>query len=394
MNAAEKFNSTTESIEALVKNGLSTKSEIGEIVASKNGRSVRDMSTIFQYLADMSLGEYIGERKMNAAYYALVQDRINKVQAAGIAGYSDQQGFTKAFKKQYGMTPGAAQKAGDLSLLTDALKWDHLAQASTSENTTGKEDTAVENLVFGVSDVSFAKIEKVLELESFYGFKRMFSKYAFELSEKAGYSLESCFRYAESLHEFGGDFDDEEEDDMTPEENLREWGERKEYQVLFFERGISVDMSFTLLEDCYAKYEEIISCDPKAIKYFPGFETGVSISFSYYIDAYKYYSEFFDVEETEEYFEEYLDYVTAGSPFEIAMEAVFPFAADEEDIDRGDDLDLDLDAEWAEIERYSTLDALADEEERWHGVRLDEDIYYDPENVAYDTYDREDENMW
>ncbi len=396
MNAAEKFKVTIDFIEELIQDEEKRSSDIGEIVAKKNGRSPRDMSTIFGYLTDMAPSDYITQRKLNAAYVDLVVNGNGIAHAVGIAGYNDQSAFSKAFKRQFDMTPREAQKRKDLTLITPPITWDDLSGGRTSETNVTEEKPGVGNLIFGVSEVSFEKIEKVLELEAFYGFKRMFSKYAFKLSESSGKSLEDCFSYAESLREFCGDFDKGFEDNLSPDERLQECGDDKNYQELFFSRGISVEMSWYLLECQLINKEEIMSCDPKAIVYYPGFEEGVEISFSYFVRAYNYYVEHFDIDRTEESFERYLDYITAGYPIEVSFDIIFGSAATEDAITTGsifesvDDMDLDL----AEEERYLAIEREAEEESRWYGIRLDEDLYYDSENEAYDQYDKEDMDEW
>ena len=387
MNAAEKFKSITDTIEEFASDEHTSSSDIGILVAKKNGRSVRDMSTIFSYLTDTALSKYISERKLNAADRALLVDGISKVQAAGIAGYGDQPAFSTAFKKQFGITPGAAQKSRNLSLLSPPLTWAELSGDLTSKSNI-QEETSVGNLIFGVSQVNFEIIEKILELESFYGFKRMFSKYAFDLSEQTGYSIEDCFNYVESLREYdgGGDFDQGYEDDLTPDERLRECGDDKRYQELFFTRGISVQMSASLLDEHFVKLEEILSCDLEAIRYFPGFELGVDISFSYYIRAYSYYVQHFSIDKTEEVFEDYLDFITAGYPIEEAFATIYASAAVEEDIsddNLSDDIDLEL--EFSDFERYRQIEREEAEEAKWHGRHIDDDLYYDSENDYYNT---------
>ncbi|MBP3210767.1 MAG: helix-turn-helix transcriptional regulator [Oscillospiraceae bacterium] len=393
MNAAEKFKSIIDTIEEHASDEHTSSSDIGILVAKKNGRSVRDMSTIFSYLTDTALSKYISVRKLNAAYRSLIGDAISKAQAAGIAGYADQSAFSTAFKKQFGITPGAAQKSRNLSLLSPPLTWAELSGDLTSESII-QEENNVGNLIFGVSQVSFEKIEKMLGLESFYGFKRMFSRYAFDLSEQTGYSIEDCFNYVESLREYdgGGDFDQGYEDDLTPDERLRECGDNKRYQQLFFTRGISVQMSASLLEEHFVKLEEILSCDPDAIRYFPGFESGIDISFSYYIRAYSYYVEHFSIDKTEETFEDYLDLITAGYPIEKAFATVYASAAVEEDINNDNLSDnVDLELKFSDLERYRQIEREAAEEAKWHDRHIDDDLYYDSEN---DYYNRKDTDEW
>ena len=286
MNASEKFNSMIDYIEELVQKEELSTSEIGRLISQSSGRSVRDMSTIFAYLTDLPLSEYIVRRRLSAAYRLLANDKKSIVQVIGIAGYSDQAAFSKAFKREFGLTPKAAKMKGDMSPMSGRITWEELSGNSAGKSKTEEIQDAVQ--IFGVPEVSFEKIEKVMDLESFYGFSRMLSKYAFELSEKTGHTLDECFRYAESLREFGGDFKDELDvivHKLTPEQNLHLWGDVDEYQELFFKRGMSVDMSIRLLNEHRAKFEELLNCDLDLIRFFPGFEDGVEMSFSYYIRA-------------------------------------------------------------------------------------------------------------
>ena len=393
MNAPEKFNQAIEKIEELVPDSAISASEIGQIIAKSNGLGVRDMSAIFRYLVDKTLNEYINERKLTAAYRHLVTStEKGKIHSAiEIAGYGDQPTFIKAFKRMFGITPGDAQKHKDLTLLSPPTTWDFLSGNLTSEIQDEESEAVMEEQSFGIPESNYETVIKVLDLEAFYGFSSMFSKYAFELSEKTKYSLEDCFRYVESLREFGGDFVTGYDDELTPFERLHACGDNEAYQLLFFSRGISVHLSWTLMNEHFVKPEELLSCDPEMLKYFPGFENGVDIAFSYFVKAYNYYTEHFDIENTEDSFNEYLDYILFGYTIETALEEVYGFALLEqtpcEELDDYYNPDEDL----AEIEKYSEIEALAEEEARWRGKRIDDDLYYDPENISYDQLFQEDE---
>ena len=398
MNAAERFNMTTDSIEKLALTGQASASEIGFLVAKSNGISWRDLSVVFNYLADMTLNSYIVERKLAAAYRFLVtSSEKGKSSAVEIAGYSDQPTFTKAFKRMFGMTPGEAQKRQDLSLISSPLTWDQLSTCRTSETSLAEVAENMEEKVFGVSESSFEKIVKALELEAFYGFSKMFSKYAFDLSEHSGHTLNECFKYANSLRDFGGDFEKGFDDELTPVERLHEYGDNESYQMLFFTRGISVDMSWTLINLHFVKPEVLLSCDPDMLMYFPGFEEGVEVSFDYFTRAYNFYASHFNISDTEDAFNEYLDLVLYGHPIEEALSMIYGSAVFEQDLNQGifpAEDDLALDTEYEEIERYSSIENEAYEEARWHGKRIDDDLYYDSENDYYDQYDREDADEW
>ena len=395
MNAPEKFNQTIEKIEELVSDPAISTTEIGQIIATCNGLGVRDMSSVFRYLVDKTLNEYIVERKLTAAYRHLATstEKGKTISAIEIAGYGDQPSFSKAFKRLFGITPGEAQRKKDLSLISSPPTWDFLSGNLSSVIQAEEREAVMEEQVFGISESSFEKVTQVLDLEAFYGFSSMFSKYAFELSEKTEHSLEDCFKYVASLRDFGGDYKTGYVDEFTPVERLHEDGDNEVFQKLFFTLGISVSMSWSLIYEHNVKLDTLFNCDPRMLMYFPGFEEGVEISFDYYARAFQYYIQHFDIEETEDGFENYLDLVLSGTPIEEALTDI----SDDVEFDRSlkcgefpyDDIDIDEDM--AEFERYSALDALADEEARWHGKRIDDDLYYDPENITLNQFYQEHE---
>ena len=76
----------------------------------------------------------------------------------------------------------------------------------------------------------------------------------------------------------------------------------------------------------------------------------------------------------------------AGTPIEIAFEEVAPFAATEEDYDEAD---MNVGDMLEEEMYYQSIESDADEIERWNGVRIDDDLYSDPDNAGFEQYDNE-----
>ena len=393
MNVIEKFDRTMAKIEDLAEDPTLTAHDIGTEIARLNGLQIRDMSSVFSYLLNTTLNSYITGRKLTAAYRSLVtnpEKDINK--AVEIAGYSDQPSFSKAFKRKFNMTPGDAFAKKDMSMIDAPMTWATLSGKITSDtDDLGEEVKMEETTVFGVSESEFEEMSKALELEAFYGFPRMFSQYAFEVHEETGYPLEDCFCYVQSLREYGGDFDgDGDFDDMDPEEELRKVGDDFINQEVYFKRGISVSIIECLRMEYAATLDELMKCDMKMLNMFPGFDSLYSMSFAYYLRAYEYYAERLDIEEDDEFFYEYISLVMLGRPIELAFDEIYPFAMMDQDImdgtiDQYAYMDEDFDDAYNEMGKYSGIEEMAAEEERWRGTRIDDD-----RNEDDDYYSDED----
>lgn len=397
MHVKEKFDRIIAAIEDLVQDPALSSREIGLEAARLTGVQFRDLSAIFSFLVDMTLNNYIISRKMDMAYILLTQSgrKLDIQSAVEISGYSDQPSFTKAFRRRYSMTPKEAHGKRDMALLGKPIFWDMLSENLTSPNLPYVTEGEVvrEATVFGVSEKSLDLIAEAMELESFYGLPRIFSNYAFELSKSVSRSLEECFRYADSLREY---FDETVDIQTVSLDDLAEVGDDSFYQAVFFERGITVSTACELRYDYHATQDELMKCDMTMLNMFPGFERTFSMSFSYYVRAYEYYAEHFAVEEHDHWFNEYIDLVMLGRPIEEAFDEIYPFAASEENFDKDlfgpmdYDYRRDIADEAAYWERNASIENLASEDARWGGVRIDDDLYDDPENRGYDDVDPPD----
>lgn len=391
MTPKEKFENVVQMIERKVCEPGHSSQEIATEAARSSGLQLRDMSTVFGYLLDTTLNSYIMTRKLMAAYSFLVKsEKMDSIHAVDLAGYADQPSFHKAFKKLFNMTPKEAFNKKDTSKYIPAISWDMLSGGSTSQLNKRMDGTELkESTTFGIPDSSFSVLTEVLDLESFYGLPRRFSEYAYELSKSTGHTMQDCFRYADSLHEYCGDLNESEEDQQSYEEELHEVADDQMIQTVFFSRGISVTVLVELRDTFGASLEDLMKCDMIMLSMFPGFERTYSMKFSYYVRAYEYYAKHLKISEDDHWFNAYLDEIMVGTPIEIAFENVYPFAAAEEDDDYGEDSYTHDDFD--EGGRYSIMERLAEEESRWHGRRIDTDLFYDPDNPAYTEYPFDDD---
>lgn len=390
MHVKEKYDQIISTIERLVQDPTLSSHEIGMVAAKLAGMQLRDLSAVFSFLMDMTLNGYITGRKMDMAYFYLTQPgkKLDIQAAVDITGYSDQAAFTKAFRRRYSMTPKEAHIKQDLMRMGKPLFWDALSKSLTLPNPSNpiEREFVEETKIFGVPESSFSIIAKAMELESFYGLPRAFSSYAFELSKKVNASMEECFKYADSLYEFMGEIGDTQ--GVTPEE-LKEIGDDIYYQSVFFTRGISVSTACELRCEYQATLDELMKCDMTMLNMFPGFEQAFSMSFSYYVRAYEYYAEHFEVQVDDDCFNDYIDLVMVGTPIEEAFDEIYPYAALEDEITHNlaGLMEYDVEQDLAEEEEYwkrnSSIEEYDSENEKWIGKRIDDDLYDDPDNRGY-----------
>lgn len=76
-------------------------------MAKQLGASVSSMQRSFKLASDQTIFEYVRQRKLTLAKEALIINKTTIVEAAYKAGYSHTSNFSKAFKDEFGISPGA-----------------------------------------------------------------------------------------------------------------------------------------------------------------------------------------------------------------------------------------------------------------------------------------------
>jgi AraC family transcriptional regulator len=95
-----------------------------EQVAQEAGISQWHFQRIFKALTNETLKTYIRSRRLANSLdkLLLTQDRI--IDIALCAGFESQESFTRAFKKEFGLTPNEYRKLGDKSLFLKKVQFD------------------------------------------------------------------------------------------------------------------------------------------------------------------------------------------------------------------------------------------------------------------------------
>ncbi len=383
MNVKQRFNKTIQEIEKRAGDPYVDSQELAADIAASNALLLRDMITVFKYLTGNTLRAYISDRRMMASYKFLITGKTRNIERAlEIAGYGDQPGYTKAFKKRFGISPGEAFKKKDVSLYEEPLSWEQLSQEAGASS--GKENVAVQETEthFGIKLNQFDKIAKAMELEAFYEFSPVFSQFAFDLSEKISKPLSDTFKFVNSLREYLWTTRPEDEsltDDMKPlRETLREYGEDEFYQKMYFEKniGLSTIEYFQFYHD--ATREELLSCNEDMLA---AFSETYEMSFHYFMKAWEAFMKYTDGEYNPELFEAFVERLDSNMPIEDAL-AEIPFDMIEDDYpDEFGDIDDSIESYYAEIDEI-----LEKAYTRWDGERIDEEP--DMDNIAY--YDEDE----
>ncbi|SMO79755.1 AraC family transcriptional regulator [Melghirimyces algeriensis] len=81
-----------------------------EQIAKEANLSIYHFQRIFTILTDVSVGEYIRRRRLTLAAQELSRTQCKVIDLAHKYGYDTPEAFTKAFRRQHGVTPSEARK--------------------------------------------------------------------------------------------------------------------------------------------------------------------------------------------------------------------------------------------------------------------------------------------
>ena len=103
-------------IEKGIRDGVNVTS-----LAEKYALSERHLQRLFKFAFMQSLADYIRSRKLAASLDELLKTNFNLFDIALNYGFSYEQSFIRAFKSEYGMTPGEFRKSGRIVRIKPAL---------------------------------------------------------------------------------------------------------------------------------------------------------------------------------------------------------------------------------------------------------------------------------
>ncbi len=197
MNARDRFEKMMNFIESRVAPeeeifGYPSHSDINYELCTRLGVSFRSLNEIFRFLTDMSLTQYVKERKMMCAYKEIIEKgNYSMDDCLEITGYETASSFNKAFRERFGCSPTEAAKAGDRTKYREKLTWDSINSMGDRAQTAPAGP--VEQVKFGIDLEALRKYEEAADLQAIYEMHDLDSEVAFLISEKFGISLKEAF---------------------------------------------------------------------------------------------------------------------------------------------------------------------------------------------------------
>ena len=85
-----------------------------DILAGKYSLSNGHLRKIFRFAFKQTLAGYIRSRKLAASLYDLLNNDLNLLDIALVYGFGYEQSYIRAFKSEYGVTPGDLRKSGKI----------------------------------------------------------------------------------------------------------------------------------------------------------------------------------------------------------------------------------------------------------------------------------------
>lgn len=373
----EKIDKLFELIEQEVRKGFKSKHAIAERIAQEFGVSTRDLSTVFSFLLNQTLIDYIADRKLMAAYESLITSENFDVQTAiFLSGLGDQSAFNKRFKIRFEMTPMEAHKQKDISPLQVKMSWNALQTTEISMQTQkhASSNRSSKNTMFGISREKLGEIETMLELRDTYGFDELQCELVYYIFVTYNIPLNAAFRFVDEF-KYADDTDDEElaELDDYPKlsrdeyiySRVRESIDDPEMRYVYFQGD---------MDSIYTVYSVIDKLHNQGIKDVTELDIRIidicaydEIHVDYCIKAIKYFDSYSTEEYGDDAFNEYIESILCNIPIEIAFANIsqlegwddYPSITEEEflacmseDIDGFDDTGYDADGGYNEADRH------------------------------------------
>ena len=105
-----------ESVLVEIENGISEGIDANTI-AKKNSLSETHLRRLFRFTYSQTITKYIRSKKLKASLDDLLKTDLNVLDIALKYGFEYEQSYIRAFKREYGLTPGCLRKSGGADFL-------------------------------------------------------------------------------------------------------------------------------------------------------------------------------------------------------------------------------------------------------------------------------------
>lgn len=200
MKISEKYNKIINEIEYSVRNeyaDLTAKEQL-EKIAQNNGYPSSDLryfNTAFQFLTETLPWDYIKRRRLMYAYEVLINQEVYEVEKAIlIAGYDNQNSFTKKFRSEFDITPRQAWKKKNKELLQSPMFWDVLEGVDMNMDNVANV-IEPEQTILGIDVKIYDKFVEFQNMCTTYGVRAEQGESAYAIAEKYDLDLDKAFDY-------------------------------------------------------------------------------------------------------------------------------------------------------------------------------------------------------
>lgn len=104
-----------------IENEINDELDINKLAASSSLSSVH-LQRIFKFAFGLPLASYIRSRRLSASIESLLKTDFNVLDIANEYGFEYEQTYIRAFKREFGLTPGELRKTGPIIKVTPPLQ--------------------------------------------------------------------------------------------------------------------------------------------------------------------------------------------------------------------------------------------------------------------------------
>ena len=156
------------------------------------GYTSRQLSEAFSLITGLPLQLYHRIRKLDYAAEKIIKKEYKSLaDLAQEVSYNDQAAFSKAFKKEFGVSPS---EADDFNIVTHgkmiikiSVDWDDDFEMRTEKTRT--------KTMFGISEAKVNEIQEALGLAAFYGMNNNQADIAYSIAEEYDLDIKSSFDF-------------------------------------------------------------------------------------------------------------------------------------------------------------------------------------------------------
>lgn len=136
-----------------------------EVLAAAGHISASHLQRLFRQVTGQTLMDYVRGRKLALGLEALLTTDARILDVALECGFSHEQSFVRAFKAEYGITPGAARKAGKILPIRAAIMPQELYEAGGDNLIYGPQFVMVPQFYLVGAPFLFAGFDDVAQAE-------------------------------------------------------------------------------------------------------------------------------------------------------------------------------------------------------------------------------------